>query len=52
MPGLRFKKVHTRPVYSVRVNVNVRAVGILSGNDMIWFWIGPHDEYEALLKRF
>jgi len=51
-PGLRFKKVHTRrPIYSVRVNIDVRAVGIMDGDDMVWFWIGPHDEYEALLKR-
>lgn len=50
MPGLRFKKVHRRPIYSVRVNINVRAVGVLSGDDMVWFWIGPHDEYESLLK--
>lgn len=52
LPGLRFKKVHARrPIFSVRVNLSVRAVGILNGEDMIWFWIGPHDEYEALLKR-
>jgi hypothetical protein len=52
LPGLRFKKVHTRrPIYSVRINLNVRAVGILEGDDLIWFWIGPHDEYEALLRH-
>lgn len=51
MPGLRYKKVHAgRPIYSVRVNINVRAVGIMSGHDIVWFWIGSHDAYEALLK--
>lgn len=51
-PGLRFKKVHShRPIFSVRVNLNVRAVGIQAGQDMIWFWIGHHDEYEKLLKQ-
>lgn len=52
LPSLRFKKVHTRrPIHSVRVDLDIRALGILDGDDMIWFWIGPHDEYEALLKR-
>ena len=52
LPGLRFKKVHARrPIYSVRVNLSNRAVGILDGDDMVWFWIGPHDDYEALFKR-
>lgn len=51
-PGLRFKKVHkTRPIYSVRINLNVRAVGVMSGEDIIWFWIGQHDEYEGILKK-
>ena len=50
-PSLRFKKVHTRlPIYSVRVDLNWRAVGTLEGDTMLWFWLGPHNEYEALLK--
>ena len=52
LPGLRFKKVHKSiPIYSVRVSLDIRAVGIVSGEDIIWFWIGPHDEYEAVLKK-
>ncbi len=51
-PSLQFKKVHnTRPIYSVRINVDYRAVGEIDGNDIIWFWIGPHREYEKLLRR-
>ena len=50
-PSLRFKKVHTRlPIYSVRVDLNWRAVGTLEGDTMLWVWLGPHNEYEALLK--
>ena len=50
-PSLRFKKVHTRlPIYSVRVDLNWRAVGVLQGETLLWFWVGPHGEYEALLK--
>lgn len=51
-PSLQFKKVHdTQPVYSVRVTLGWRAVGVLQGDDMIWFWIGPHAEYERLLGQ-
>jgi len=50
-PSLMFKKVHSeRPIYSVRATLDVRAVGIRTRTDMVWFWIGPHDDYEALLK--
>jgi hypothetical protein len=50
--GLQFKKVHTtKPVYSARINDDYRAVGMMDGNDIIWFWIGKHEEYERLLRQ-
>ncbi len=50
--SLRFKKVHPRePIYSVRISVKYRAVGIVDGDTIVWFWIGIHSEYEELLKR-
>jgi hypothetical protein len=50
-PSLRFKKVHnTLPIYSVRIDRDWRAVGILKEGVMVWFWIGPHAEYEKLLS--
>ena len=50
-PSLRFKKVHSHlPIYSVRVDLDWRAVGILQGDTVVWFWVGPHPQYEALLK--
>lgn len=50
-PGLRFKKVHSsRPIYSVRVSRDHRALAVRRGEYMIWFWIGPHDEYERILR--
>jgi len=50
-PSLRFKKVHaTRPIYSVRIDLDWRAVGVLNGDTVVWFWIGPHAEYEKLLR--
>jgi hypothetical protein len=51
-PSLRFKKVHDQhPIYSVRIDLNWRAVGMLRGGTMIWFWVGPHSEYEKLLDQ-
>ncbi len=49
-PGLRFKRIHDRdPIYSARINRDYRAVGVLDGPEIVWFWIGPHDEYAKLL---
>ena len=48
--GLRFKRVRRdRPLYSVRVGGQYRALGYLRENGMIW--IGPHDEYQRLSAR-
>ncbi len=50
--SLHFKRVHSRkPVYSVRINIDYRAVGIFDGAEIVWFWIGPHSEYDTLLKK-
>lgn len=50
--GLYFKRVgKQRPIYSVRIGLNFRALGILEGDSVLWFWIGIHDEYDRLLKH-
>jgi mRNA-degrading endonuclease RelE of RelBE toxin-antitoxin system len=52
-PSLRFKSIHpTRPIYSVRIGLNYRAVGVRDGEDVIWFWIGSHAEYDKLIRQF
>ena len=50
-PGLNFKRVHgTQRFVSARVGRSYRVVGILVGADeIVWFWIGPHEQYEKLL---
>lgn len=49
-PALEFKRVHPiKPVYSVRIGLKWRAVGILENNVIVWFWIGSHEEYHQLL---
>jgi hypothetical protein len=51
-PGLQFKRVHTKAlVYSARINIHYRAVGTVSGDEIVWFWIGSHTDYDALLSR-
>ncbi len=51
-PGLHFKRVNAQePIYSARVSEDYRVVGLLERDTMVWYWIGPHDDYERLLKR-
>ena len=51
-PGLHFKKVHPAPpIYSARVGLGYRALGVLDGDTLIWFWIGSHADYDRLLER-
>ena len=38
-------------LWSVRVGINHRALAVQDGADFIWVWIGPHDEYERLIKQ-
>jgi hypothetical protein len=49
-PGLEFKLVNpSRRTYSVRVGIHYRALGIREGDEVLWYWIGTHDEYERLI---
>ncbi|MDE2836651.1 MAG: hypothetical protein OXL97_03970 [Chloroflexota bacterium] len=51
-PSLDFKRVsRRRPVYSVRVSIDYRALGVLDEGDIVWFWIGAHHEYDRLLRQ-
>ena len=51
-PGLQFKRVSRRqPIYSVRVGIGYRALGLREADHVFWFWIGSHAEYDELLKR-
>lgn len=45
--SLRFKCINREEgIWSVRVTMGYRALGILEENTVTWFWIGGHDEYE------
>jgi hypothetical protein len=51
-PSLHFKPIHpTRPIYSVRISRDYRALGVSDGDEIAWFWIGSHTEYDRLVSR-
>jgi len=46
-PSLRFKCVNrSENIWSVRVTLSCRALGVLDEDTVTWFWIGRHDAYE------
>jgi hypothetical protein len=50
--SLQFKQVHPiEPIVSVRVTIQYRAVGVKEGDDILWYWIGHHSEYERIIKN-
>ena len=51
-PSLHFKKVGKRKkLWSVRITDNYRALGLEKPEGIIWFWIGTHSDYDAILDR-
>jgi hypothetical protein len=50
-PGLNFKMVDERErIYSARVGLGHRALGQVDGEDIVWFWIGAHSEYDKVVR--
>jgi hypothetical protein len=46
-PSLHFKCVNQEErIWSLRITVKYRALGIMERDTVTWFWIGDHDEYE------
>jgi hypothetical protein len=48
-PSLHFKKVG-KNLWSARVTGGYRALALKKDDDYYWFWIGTHDEYDAILN--
>ncbi len=46
-PSLHFKKISR--LWSVRVGMHHRALGVDVENGVLWFWIGSHSDYDALI---
>jgi len=50
--SLNYKQIHAiKPIYSVRIGFSYRALGVLSGETVVWFWIGSHEQYNNLLTQ-
>jgi hypothetical protein len=50
--SLYFKSVSSsEPIYSVRIGMGYRALGLVEGDTIYWYFIGDHDAYERELKR-
>ena len=49
--SLHFKKVAAaeEDVWSVRVGIHWRALGVRDSNAIVWFWIGSHADYDDLV---
>ncbi len=47
-PSLHFKKLDK--FWSVRIGLHYRALGIDVSDGVLWFWIGSHAEYDALVR--
>jgi len=47
-PSLHFKQIGR--YYSARVGLRYRALAIKADDGLVWFWIGSHADYDALLK--
>ena len=46
----KFKKVNDKKnVWSVRIGLAYRALGVREGEQINWFWIGSHAEYDQLI---
>jgi hypothetical protein len=52
-PSLHFKKVgesHGVEVWSARVTLSYRALALKRDYGFLWFWIGDHTTYDALIS--
>lgn len=48
-PSLQFKRAGD--FWVARVDRNHRAVALWDGEDFLWMWIGPHDEYMRIINQ-
>ncbi len=53
-PSLQFKKIKpNQNIWSVRVGIGWRALGVMKEKEdkIVWFWIGPHAEYDRMVSK-
>jgi hypothetical protein len=52
-PSLQFKKLCDRngqEIWSARVTLNYRVLSVKLNDEYVWFWIGEHNVYDALIR--
>ncbi len=48
-PSIQFKQVDPEEsIYSARISRQYRALGVLRGDTITWFWIGKHEVCDRL----
>ena len=47
-PELQTGSRNKKPLFA-RIDDNYRVLGVVQGNAIIWYWVGPHDEYERMI---
>jgi hypothetical protein len=47
-PSLRFKRVGR--YWSARVGARYRALAVEVDSNFLWFWIGTHADYDAMIR--
>lgn len=48
-PSLHFRQIGR--FWSARVGLHYRVLAVEDGDDLVWFWIGTHAEYDRLVER-
>jgi hypothetical protein len=48
-PSLKFSKKGT--VWTVNIGYHYRVLAYREGMDIVWFWIGTHEDYNNLMNR-
>jgi hypothetical protein len=52
-PRLQFKRLRAdRQTYSIKIGLGYRALGTRFDDALVWYWIGPHAEYDRLISQF
>ncbi|HWM31356.1 MAG TPA: hypothetical protein VNO69_06625 [Methyloceanibacter sp.] len=46
-PSLHFKRIGR--YWSARIGLNYRALAVAVDEGFVWFWIGPHADYDRLI---
>jgi len=53
-PGPRHPSLHLKKVgnfWSVRIGRGYRALAVQNNENLIWFWIGTHADYDKLVRK-